>query len=278
MGRKLLVDMIKQANKEANIAETFITDLSYAIPKYEELTAKKPSPYFKPSSIKCIRCGVFQVIEAEPTDTEVTPNLVGITQGGSAIHENIQRSLVEFPKKGLMQDWKYVNVVDYIAENNLDLLVVSPCDFENGVYETKIYSDKYRVRCLLDGVLQYKNKYVILEIKSINSSKFYKLKDVLDKHKAQAISYSMLLGIKDILFLYVDRDLFNKKAFLYSPSAKERDEWLNNINYGLECIETHRIPAKPGEADRDFCMYCSYKKLCKDIGDSEVDLHGIQKD
>ena len=273
MNRKVLVDMIKQAGKETDIAETFLVDLNYAIPKYEELTAKKPSPYFKPSSIRCIRCGVFQVIGVEPTNIDVTANLVGITQGGSAIHENIQRSLVEFPKQNLMQDWKYVNVVDYIADNKLDLEIVSPCDFDKGIYETKIYSPKYKIRCLLDGVLQYKNKYVILEIKSINSGKFFKMKDVLDKHKAQAISYSMLLGINDILFLYVDRDLYNKKAFLYSPSAKERNDWLDKINYGLDCVKNHKIPARPVEADRDFCTYCNYKKLCSELGNMEVDLY-----
>jgi ferredoxin len=62
------------------------------------------------------------------------------------------------------------------------------------------------------------------------------MKDVLDKHKAQAISYSMLMQIPDVLFLYVDRDLYNKKTFLYTPSAQEKGKWLNNINYGLECV------------------------------------------
>ena len=37
MGRKLLVDMIKQASKKADIAGEFINDLNYAIPKYEEI-------------------------------------------------------------------------------------------------------------------------------------------------------------------------------------------------------------------------------------------------
>jgi len=275
MGRKLLVDMIKQASKKTDIAGEFINDLNYAIPKYEEMNERKPSPYFKPSSIRCIRCGVFQVLGATPTNTEVTPNLVGITQGGSAIHENIQRSLVEFPSAGLMQNWKYVDVVDYIKENKLDLEIIKPCDFANGEYETKIFSEEYQIRCLLDGVLQYKDKYVILEIKSINSSKFFKMKDVLDKHKAQAISYSMLMQIPDVLFLYVDRDLYNKKTFLYTPSAQEKGKWLNNINYGLECVKNKKIPAMPVVEDKDFCTYCAYKKLCKQIGNMECDFNEL---
>lgn len=270
MGRRTLVSMIKQASKDFNLAEEFITDLNYSIPKLDALAHRKPSPYFKPSSIKCIRCGVFQVLGAPVNEGDSTPNLIGITQGGSAIHENIQRSLVEFTKKGLMPNWTFVNVADYINMNVEGIDVVEPCDFSQGKYETKIFSEKYQIRCLLDGILQYKNKYVILEIKSINSSKFYKLKDVLDKHKAQAISYSILTGIPDILFLYVDRDLYNKKAFLYTPTEQEKKEWLDNIDYGLECVKNKIIPAKPITDDKDFCMYCGYKKLCSQIGEQEV--------
>lgn len=272
MGRKLLVDMIKQATKEVDLAEEFINDLNYAIPKYDSLTHKEPSRYFKPSSIRCIRCGVFQVLGATPTDGETTANLIGITQGGSAIHENIQRGLVEFPKKGLMSNWTYVNVADYINMNVKGIDVVEPCDFSRGIYETKIFSEQYQIRCLLDGILKYKNKYVILEIKSINSSKFYKLKDVLEKHKAQAISYSILTGIDSILFLYVDRDLYNKKAFLYTPPKEEKKDWLDKINYGLECVRNKRVPKKPVIEDKDFCTYCIYKKLCKNYDEMECDF------
>lgn len=273
MGRRTLVSMIKQASKEFDLAEEFITDLNYSIPKLDAMTRRAPSKFFKPSSIKCIRCGVFQVLGAPVTAGDTTPNLIGITQGGSAIHENIQRSLVEFTKKGLMPNWTFVNVADYINMNVVGVDVVEPCDFSKGVYETKIFSEQYQIRCLLDGILQYKDKYVILEIKSINSSKFYKLKEVLDKHKAQAISYSILTGIPDVLFLYVDRDLYNKKAFLYTPSEQEKKEWLNNIDYGLECVRNKKIPKKPIVDDKEFCMYCPYKKLCKDLGEQEVDFN-----
>ena len=58
------------------------------------------------------------------------------------------------------------------SEHNLnDVKVVKPCDFERGVYETKLRHEGFGtpISFLCDGLLKHKGKYYILEIKSTNT-------------------------------------------------------------------------------------------------------------
>lgn len=260
MGRKSLFELIHNASKEKiDYANEFLIDLEYHIKKLEKDSQKEISKTFKPSSIKCQRCAVMQVLSA-PKNKEIrSSNMIGITSAGSFIHEMIQSKVVSMP------NWEYVDVVEYV-EANEDLHVLVPCDFENGVYETKLHSDMWNMNFLVDGILRKNRKYIILEIKSISSRGFFKTKEVPDKYKDQAISYCNLLGIDDVLFLFVDRDLFNMRTFLYTPTENEKINWKNMMNQNLKFVHDNIIPAKPEYADKSFCQYCSYSEYCSSIG------------
>ena len=91
-----------------------------------------------------------------------------------------------------------------------------------------------------------------------------------EKYKTQAVSYSTLLGIDTVLFLFVDRDLFNMKTFEYTPTAEEKAEWKLNLEYVTECVEKRIVPNKPVNADAKFCAYCNYKSICNKYKDEEV--------
>ena len=174
--------------------------------------------------------------------------------------------------------WNYEDVGEYIKENNIDLEVVEPSDFEHGVYETKFYSKKYNVRFLCDGLLSYTDKrgnkeYMIFEIKTCGRNKFYALKDVLDEHKDQGICYCTLLGVKKELFFYSERDMMGKKAFIFEPTEKDKEALIKKLEYGNECVQNNIVPKKPSEsADNKFCQYCNYQHICQQHGDNEVQL------
>ena len=108
---------------------------------------------------------------------------------------------------------------------------------------------------------------MIFEIKTIASHSFWRLKDVADKHKQQAISYCTLLHVDSILFLYQERDMMNKKTFLYTPTTEEKQEWIGKLQYLNECVKSKIVPPKPIEAGSKFCVYCQYKNTCKTIGE-----------
>lgn len=59
MSRKSLFDLV-QNSKEPDIAEKFKSDYIYTLEHLEE--EHVPSRTFKPSSIKCIRSGVYQCL------------------------------------------------------------------------------------------------------------------------------------------------------------------------------------------------------------------------
>lgn len=268
MSRVNLMTMLKNATQpKTDYSKKFCTDFIFAIEKLANDNNRLPTPTLKPSSLRCLRSGFFQVKEA-PCNSSSSYNLVGICEGGTFIHEMVQSKVVQMKEMGV--DWEYINVADYVREHKLDLSILKECDFEKGNFETKLQHNEYNVRFLADGIIKHKDKYFILEIKSISSNGFFKLKEVPEKYKTQAVSYSMLLGLDTVIFLFVDRDLFNMKAFEYTPSLKEKHQWLEDLTYVNDCVKDNIVPKKPIQASPHFCAYCNYKALCNAYADEEV--------
>ena len=270
MARKNLLNLIANATTE-DVTKGFVTDLNYAIEKYEKTDKRPPSNTLKPSSIRCVRSGVFQVLGVPMNEEPPNSNLIGICESGTFVHEMIQGKVLRMKDIGL--NWEYINVADYVRSHNLNLEVRKECDFEAGEFETKLYDPVRNISFLCDGILKHGRKYYIFEIKSISNGKFYSTKEVPAKYKDQAIAYSELLGIKDVLFLFVDRDLYSKKSFLYTPTDEERQSWRDRVEYALECIRDSKIPTKPNFADRSFCAYCAYTDICNKVGDKESEYN-----
>lgn len=268
MSRTNLMTMLKNAQQpKTDYSKKFCTDFVYAIEKIANDNSRLPTPTLKPSSLRCLRSGFFQVKEA-PCETSSSYNLIGICESGTFIHEMVQSKVTQMKELGI--GWEYINVADFVRKNKLPLEILKECDFEGGNYETKLQHNEYNVRFLADGILKYQNKYFILEIKSISSNGFFKLKEVPEKYKTQAVSYSMLLGLDTVIFLFVDRDLFNMKAFEYTPTGSEKAQWLHNLEYVNKCVADNIVPNKPQEAGIQFCAYCNYKALCNSYGNEEV--------
>lgn len=268
MGRTNLMSMLKNASQpKIDYGKKFCNDFIFSIESLAKKNSRPPTPTLKPSSLRCLRSGFFQMVQAPYTDSS-SYSLIGICEGGTFIHEMVQSKVTRMEELGI--EWQYINVADYVRENNLNLEILKECNFEKGEYETKLQHNGYKVRFLADGILKYRDKYFILEIKSISSNGFFKLKEVPEKYKTQAVSYSVLLGIDTVLFLFVDRDLFNMKTFEYTPTAEEKAEWKLNLEYVTECVEKRVVPNKPINADAKFCAYCNYKSVCNKYKDEEV--------
>lgn len=266
MSRRSLFDIIQESD---SYADKFLNDFIYTTEKLAENGNRKPSKTFKPSSIKCGRGAVLQVMGAELDKTTKSHNLFFICENGTQTHLLIQSLVTKMKTLGL--NWEYEDVAKYVKDNNIPLEVISKMDISKGEYETKLFSKKFNCRFLCDGLLSYtdsrgKKHYMILEIKTIASHSFWGLKDVADKHKQQAISYCTLLHVDSILFLYQERDMMNKKTFLYTPTTEEKQEWISKLQYLNECVKSKIVPPKPIEADSKFCVYCQYKNTCKTIG------------
>ena len=132
--------------------------------------------------------------------------------------------------------------------------------------ETKLYHKELNMSFMCDGIIKYKGRYYILELKTENSYKFMNRKDVDPSHYNQGTAYSLALGIDQVLFVYISRDILDMKAFMFNVTDEMRD---NLLEYIYECdgyIERQITPPKPENITRKACTYCGYREQCKKDG------------
>ncbi len=259
---KNVARLIDVANKETTVNESFLEDFKRSVILTEEKNSGLPSQTFKPSSLNCPRGCYYQIMGVQPEGGSTSFNLIGICNSGSDIHVRVQTAVMQMKDNGIDCEW--VDVEEYIKEHNLDYLIVR----EKKGTETKLFDTRYGtyVSFMCDGIIKYKGKYYILEIKTESSSKWYSRTDVDKKHHKQAISYSNSFKIDTVLFLYVERDLLNCKAFLFNVTSKMRDELEHFFKNVQGYVERKIVPPKPVESDKRMCQYCSYSAQCRKDG------------
>jgi CRISPR/Cas system-associated exonuclease Cas4 (RecB family) len=267
--------MIKGAKKEeVDYATDFLSSLTYTIEKVNQENKHKPSATFSPSSMKCDRQMIYKLLSVPIDDKKDSYQLVGICESGTDRHEHIQSYVNKM--KDMDIDCEYINVADYVREHKLPLRIGKESNFLDE-FETHLYTYEdnevfpYNSSFLCDGIIKFKGKYFILEIKTQASMKAMRQTDVQEEHKAQATAYSLFLGINDVMFLYEDRDLLGKKCFIYSPTEEEKNNLQDRLLKDWAMYKNNTICAKP-DVDRKVCLYCAYKKTCSKGGKSEYQL------
>lgn len=254
-----VLNLVDAAKEELPIEQQFLSDLKASIEKQDEVNARKPSKSYKPSSLHCIRNMYFQVTGAEIASERATSELVGICESGTDRHDRIQKAVMAMKDTGI--DCEYVNVADFVHERELtDLEVVS----QQG-NETKLFNTKLNISFLCDGIIKYKGKYYILEIKTETSNKFWDRHDVNPDHILQGTAYSVNLGLDDVLFLYECRDNCAKKTFMLHVTDEMKMDLIGKITECDGYVNRLIAPPKPENVSKKACTYCSYSNLCKGV-------------
>ena len=254
--------LIDLANSNTTgVAEKFLEDYKRSIELTEEKHTGIPSQTFKPSSLNCKRGCYYQIMQTKPDEGHASFNMVGICNSGSDIHVRIQTAVMEMIKNGIDCEW--IDVESYIKEHNLEYLIVR----EKKVTETKLYDTRYGtyVSFMCDGIIKYKGKYYILEIKTESSNKWYARTDVDTKHHKQATSYSNSFDLDTVLFMYVDRDLLNIKCYEFVVTDTMRSELVHYLKDVQGYVERQIVPPK-GDVKPTQCRYCGYQTQCKKDG------------
>lgn len=257
---KNIARLIDVANDTKSIEEQFLSDLKRSI----ELTAKKesrqPSQTYKPSGMNCIRSMYYQVMGVECIDEPNFTN-IGICASGSDIHERIQQAVIDMQSNGM--DCEYINVAEYVRSRDLpDIDIVAEPDFENSRYETKLYNRKYNMSFLCDGIIRYKSKYYILELKTEASFKWQTRSAVDPKHYKQGIAYSLNLGLNEVIFVYINRDVLDMKAFMFEVNDDMRQSLIDLVTECQGYVDRKIAPPKPADLGKFACKYCGYKNVC----------------
>lgn len=254
---KNICRLIDNAKEDVAPEQSFLGDLKRSIELTNAKESREPSKTYKPSSMTCIRNMYYQV-KGIPQDEGYTPyTLVGICNAGSDIHDRTQKYVADMINNGI--DCEYINVADYVQQRELDYLEIVG---QQGM-ETKLYHKTLNMSFLCDGIIKYKGKYYILEIKTESAYKWQSRKGVDPKHYAQGTAYSVAFKIDGVIFLYISRDILDMKTFMFIPTQEMKDNLINKI---LECdnyVQEDKVPPKPSDVPKSSCEYCSYRLTCR---------------
>lgn len=240
-----------RAEKSNEVAQQFVNDLIYTIEKENE-SDYIPTKAYKPSGIAgCKRSLYYQMTGAQPDEQSNGVNLVGICESGTDRHEMIQDYIQQMSKYTGHCEW--LNVANYLHSQGItDPEVVSQVG-----NETKLFSKKYNMRFMCDGLVKYKGEYYIIEIKTESTHKYNSHDQPHQEHKLQAACYSMCLGVKKVIFIYENRDNCSKKGYLYEVPQQTIDNIEDIIQYVDDCVRLNVLPPKEPK-----CTYCKYRGVC----------------
>ena len=266
-------NLIKKEEASKNIASLFLQRIEEAYVKLQP--PYKPSIYYKPSSLVCLRQMYFTRKGIDPEEEYKTASGIGILESGTDRHDRIQHVLDAM--KNLGMEFEYIDVETYVKEHNLaDIEII-----EKKGMETKCFNKRYNMSFLTDGIIKYipENKYFIFEFKTEISQKFQTREHEEVIHQSQAACYALNFGIPDTLFVYEDRNFCNHKAFHYHVTEDDKKfKVTDKIEKVEQYLKEDKVPPKITNKDIDpnyvggqdrvtgpsakICQYCKFKEHC----------------
>lgn len=254
---KNVMNLLDNANNKIAPEVGFLNDLKRSIELTADKYSRMPSKTYKPSSMNCIRNMYYQIIGVEPDTGSTSYIMEGIVNSGSSIHEYIQKHVELMKENGM--DCEYVDVAEFVKSRNIENLEIVT---KQGM-ETKLYNKDLNMSFLCDGIIRYKGKYYILELKTETSFKWQARKGVDPKHYNQATAYSNAFKLDEVLFVYINRDILDMKSYMFNVTDDMRTKLVTAIRTCDEYVKAREVPSMPEEAGAKFCQYCSYKSRCK---------------
>lgn len=249
--------LIETAKETLPVEQDFLNDLKRSIEMTADKNTRLPSKTYKPSGMNCIRASYYQLTGVQPDPSSSNYTLVGICNSGTDIHVRMQTAILDMKENGM--DCEYVPVDEFIKARKIkDINIVGVSGME-----TKLYHKKYNLSFMCDGIIKYNNHYYILELKTENSYKFVNRKDVDPSHYNQATAYSVALGIDEVLFVYISRDVLDMKAFMFNVTDEMKQNLIGYIDECDDYVQKQIVPPIPDDVSKKACNYCLYKSCCK---------------
>lgn len=217
---------------------------------------------FAPSQMRCDRISWFRLRGVQPDVVKTPDRTFSFTADiGTACHELIQSRL-----QTVLQE-KWVSVRDYVRDNP-EKFIDYDMDIETKGYESMInLRHPYPVRFACDGLINFQDKLYLLEIKTSEFASWNDLMAPKPRHLDQIKTYSMLLQIPNVLFLYQDRMYGGLKCFEVNISPFDTEEIKKRMDHVMECVDTMIAPdgLAPGDSDCTPSK-CPYYEKCKSWG------------
>lgn len=257
---KNIIRLIDAAKEQVPVEQEFLADLKRSIELNDEKGRRLPSKTYKPSGMNCMRASYYQIMGIEPDESSSSYTMVGICNSGTDIHVRVQTAVAEMKENGI--DCEYLDVADFVKSRRLDNLEIKS---KSGM-ETKLYHKRLNMSFMCDGIIRYKDKYYILELKTESSYKFMNRHDVDPSHYNQGTAYSLAFGLDNVLFVYISRDILDMKAFMFNVTNEMRSHLVDYIDECDSYVRRQIAPPKPENVLKKTCTYCGYRNQCKKDG------------
>lgn len=254
---KNVAKLIDAAKSSLPPEKDFIQDLKRSIEIDQTKEKRKPSKYYKPSGMNCIRAMYYTRLGKKQDDDGGSYVMWGICNSGTDTHERVQKAVANMQENDMDCEW--IDVGEYVKQRGLKDIEVQ---YQSGM-ETKLKHKKLHLSFLCDGLIRYKNHYYILELKTESSRKWYNREGVDESHFMQATCYSTALGIDEVLFVYINRDIFDLKPFLFLVTDEMKMDLVGYIDTCEQHVKDLKVPKKPENIARKTCEYCAYKNQCR---------------
>lgn len=189
------------------------------------------------------------------------------TRNSTAVHEAVQKDFLYMRK--------------YMPEANFQIHLVDGIPmWEENLKTTTLVEHKgvqFALVGQMDGILRYvpENKLIGFEFKTKTNSVAqvgtYKMKDIADSHKLQAVCYKIMFGLDEFIFMYeaVAKDQWFKgkdakmdiRVFHVEVTDQMVEEMKDKFYDVIKAIEAKAAPDK----ELDKCLLCDYKTICSSI-------------
>ncbi len=228
--------------------------------KIREAAARPSHSTFAASSFRCNRRSWFRLRGVEPDNVKVVDRTLNFTaEIGTACHRIIQSNL----KDALKDDW--ISVEDHLKSIDFPYQYSLKVDDSGFEHQIEIVSPPIRFAC--DGIIRWRGKKYLLEIKTSEFSSWNSMTDPKEEHVDQIKCYATLLQLSGVLFLYQDRQYGEFKCYEVKITDIERQEVLNRFEYVMDMVKKNLAPEPLPRGDK-WCTsaMCPYYKKCSEYG------------
>jgi len=185
---------------------------------------------------KCPRQVFFKFKNAPKKELE--PNILRLFDHGDHIHQLIMRSLL----------------------STRDIHIVAA---EVDIPPQEMISGR------ADAIVSDGKELYVLDIKSINSFSFRKLKEPKKDHINQIQLYLHYFRIEKGILLYVNKNTQQLKELVVNYDIGKSERLLSSFSKLEEQINKDLVPARITSYPNDWqCKYCDFRNIC-DMGDKD---------
>lgn len=254
---KNTLKLIQQATQGMPDDQAFLADLKAVIERTQE--QKTPSKSYKPSSLDCLRKMYYEVTGESQDGDKADHCLIGMAETGTYRHGVIQDAISKMKDMGIDCEW--IDIETFIKQRKPPGTKV----IKKVGNETKCYNEILNMSFLCDGVIRYKSRYYILEIKTEISGKWERRTCPDNQHVTQATCYSVCLLVDAVMFVYENRDTCNKQTYIVHVTNEMKQE---RVVGKIETCNNYvgKLTPPPRTTCASDCKYCKYKKACKRDG------------